>query len=139
MKRILKRASVVLPLCGILSLGLIGPASAASSGVSRTGVTANVSFAWSGTNSLTGVSYSIRDTECDNAPVYAQLYIMKADGSSAYTTRRFNSKGCNTTQTYSGLSYTSDNSKILYVQLLACVEGTPDWCAASTQLDNPNW
>ncbi|MFF3029582.1 hypothetical protein ACFVS7_00985 [Streptomyces rubiginosohelvolus] len=137
MKRRLAMAVMGVATSGVLIVATAGAAHAASSSVSRTGVSVKASWDWSA-NSLTNVDYTVKDTDCDANDVYTRMRVytkLVPDGTD--TSKRYNSTGCGTTVTYSDLKFEASNH-ITGLRVYACVDDAgADSCSRSSFYDNP--
>jgi hypothetical protein len=137
MKRRLATAAMGVATSGVLIIATAGAAHAASSSVSRTGVSVSASWDWSA-NSLTDIDYTVKDTDCDANDVYTRMRVytkLVPDGTD--TSKRYNSTGCGTTVTYSDLKFEATNH-ITGVRVYACVDDAgSDSCSRSSFYDNP--
>ena len=137
MKRRLATAAMGLATSGVLVVATAGAAHAASTSVSRKGVSVTASWDWSA-NSLTDVDYTVKDTDCDANDVYTRMRVYtKLDPDGYDTSKRYNSTGCGTTVTYSNLRFDATNH-ITGVRVYACVDDAgADSCSRSGFKDNP--
>ncbi|WP_413760734.1 hypothetical protein [Streptomyces sp. MMBL 11-3] len=125
-------------MSAVMVIAMGGVAQAASGSASGTGASNSASWTW-GTYSITGLSYRVSDTSCDSNDVYGYVEIYTSNSPNGEeTTYRYNSSGCGTTVSYSGLSY-SANFRINGLRVAACVDDAgSNTCYRSGYLDNPN-
>ena len=136
-KRRLTTAALGLAASGVLIVTTAGAAQAASSSVSRTGVSVSASWDWSA-NSLTDIDYTVKDTDCDGNDVYARMRVytkLVPDGTD--TSKRYNSNGCDKTVKHLDLRFDATNH-ITGIRVYACVDDAgSDSCSRSSFYDNP--
>ncbi len=133
-----RRAATVIVFSAALLLGSSGTALADSGSASVDGASGSAGWTF-GVYSLTDVSYTVKDTACDDHAAYVQLEVYTSNSpNGTYTRGLRNESGCHSTVGISGQRYAS-NFRINGVRVRVCVD---DWgsdtCDRSAYVDNPN-
>ena len=93
---------------------------------------------WSwGADRLTNISMSVTDDQCNNVTVYVRLRVYKMDGTYVSGTARFNTGGCGTTASWSGLSWNPTGGYLIKGVVVHACEDNGVHCVSSAYHDNP--
>jgi hypothetical protein len=125
---------------GILAVsGFTSSALAERGDACKSGACGSATFQFSGRYEITGLSMSVKDTECDDNDVYIKLRIYDFQGTSDTVERR-NSSGCKADYArWPNLSWLNSRAAIKGVRVIVCVNDFgSDTCYRSRYIDNPN-
>lgn len=130
LRRVLRVFAVALVLI------VIGAWSASALWITRTGAQGwtNVDSGWAwSSRKATNISIQVKDTACDGRAAYAYF---KVDSDFDFTTSgRYNKKGCNSSETWTGLYIDAVTAPIYGVRFVVCTDGVG--CSTSAYYDNP--